>query len=247
MKQIQRFIYWFFSSFRSQRSRTVRLAFPLVFVSAALLGATALLYEDTSYIRIETTENIVAANERFSIDVFVGANTPVNAVDIAVEFPVDQIEVEGIDTGESVITLWTQDPYVAGNEVILQGGTFRKGFLGEHRIATINARALEEGQAEFTTDSITLLAGDGTGAEIEVTEVGRESVAIRVEAADGIVTGDVAVVIVTDIDGDGNVDFNDILSFLSAWRSQKTIYDFNNDNRMTFVDFSIILADSFLR
>lgn len=247
MKTLQRILYYFCVSCRPNKSRTVRFAFPLVFVSASFLGAAALLFDDQSYIRIDSTDSVVQAGDNFSINVYVGAHVAVNAVDITLQYPDDQIEIDGIDIGESVITLWTEEPFVEGNTVVMSGGTFRKGFIGEHLIATINATALESGKAEFITEEIQLLAGDGTGGEITVSETGEESLAVFVENEDGTIAGDVTVQIVTDIDGDGNVGIDDVMAFVSAWGDREVIYDFNNDRRMNFTDFSIILADSFLK
>ena len=92
-----------------------------------------------------------------------------------------------------------------------------------------------------------LLAGDGSGSEVSVTEAGDETVTLFVSNTDGAVGGDFAVSITTDIDGDGDVSLDDVGSFMNAWRDRKVIYDFNNDNRMNFTDFAIILSDSFFK
>lgn len=255
MKFFQRLFYNVCVTCRPNKSRTVRYAFPLAFTALAFMGAAALLTENSSYIKISTTNRSVTAGELFSVDVYASAAVPVNTVDIAVQFPKEQIEIKGIDTGESVITIWTKDPYVEGDAVILQGGTFRKGFLGEHLIATINARAKESGTAKFTVDQSRFLAGDGRGTTVTIEDAGYESLTMYVDVepdandaeAAGTLGGTVTVGIYTDINGDGNVDMNDILSFMSAWRSKTVAYDFNGDGRMSFVDFAIILADSFFK
>lgn len=256
MKRIKGIRHTLSSHLRPKRSRTIRYTFPLVFTAVAFLGATAFFSEESSYIHISTHERSVNAGELFSIDVSAGAHVPVNTVDIRVGFPEDQIEIDGIDVGQSVITIWTVDPYVDGNEVVLQGGTFRKGFLGEHLIATINARAKESGVAKFTIDKSRFLAGDGRGTSVTITDTGYESLTMYVdvealegETSDGVTKlgGSVAIGIYTDINRDGGVDMNDVLSFMSAWRSEEQAYDFNQDGRMSFVDFAIILADSFFK
>lgn len=221
-------------------------------LTLALASAAVITSTQESYIKIETENSAVDENELFTIDVSVGAHVPVNAIDIGISFPKDQIEVVGIDTGESVITLWTEEPYVDNGTVILRGGTFRKGFLGEHLVAQINARARTNGSAKFSVDDVRLLAGDGRGSTVTIAETGYESLMMYVsvegqDPANVVVEGDVKVGIYTDIDGNGTVDMSDILAFMSAWRSKDTKFDFNNDGRMTFVDFGIILADSFFK
>lgn len=257
MKRFKRLLYIICSPCRPKTSFTVRYAFPLVFTFAALLGAAAAITSDTkSYISIEATPSSVRAGETFSIKVFAHAQVAVNAVDIRLEFPKNQMEIQGIDVGDSVITLWAQEPYVEDNTVVLQGGTFRRGFRGDHLIATVNARATETGLAQVSIGQVTLLAGDGTGAKVAIGKNDDEDAAIYIADENGALTatdvpvnlqGVASVAIVTDIDGDGQVTLSDVSRFMSAWATQTTIFDFNGDGRMTFRDFGIILADSFLR
>ncbi len=238
-----------------RQSSTVRVAFPLVFTIATLLTATALVSNDVSYVRLESSVSSVRAGDLFSINVYATAHVPVNAVDIALSFPKEQISVIGIDTGESVITLWTEEPYVKDDVVILRGGTFRKGFIGDHLIATINVKAKETGAAQFRINATTLLAGDGSGSKVKVVKTGEEEREVFVVHESGSIPtkesialkSDVSVAIATDIDGDGNVTLGDISRFMSAWNTKSSVYDFNGDGVMSFRDFGIILADSFIR
>ena len=249
---IQKVIQNFFAPYRPNKSRTVRFAFPLLFAVSALLGAAVIDSENQSYIHIEISDSTVKEGEVFSIDVYVSAHTPINAVDLAVDFPKDQVEVTGIDVGQSVITIWTVEPYVEDNTVILKGGTFRKGFKGDHLIATVKARAKTSGLATFEVSEILLLAGDGSGSEVEVSSSGEETTQLYIANEDGTFStggvgaaGQVSVRIITDIDGDGSVTLGDVSRFMVAWSSKTTIFDFNGDSRMTFRDFGILLADVF--
>lgn len=255
---LKEIFYFFCTSCRPNRSRTVRYAFPIVFSALAILGALAVTSTNKSFIHIESSATSVRAGETFMIDVYVSAHVPMNAVDIRLQFPESQVEILGIDTGESVITLWTEEPSVEDNTVILSGGTFRRGFLGDHLIATINAKAVDTGLAHFMVSDSLLLAGDGSGTKIEAQDTGEQDAKLYIANADGTLTsaskeenstsisGNVEIRIITDIDGDGSVGLNDISRFMSAWVSQSVIFDFSGDGKMTFRDFGIILADSFL-
>jgi hypothetical protein len=235
-----------------KRSSTVQYTFSVLFLFAALASMASVIGSKESSIRLVTSSPTVVAGEQFSIDVFAFAHTPVNAVDIAVSFPADQVEILGIDRGESVITLWTKDPYVEGTAVILRGGTYQKGFVGEHKIATINARAITTGAATFGVGTVQLLAGDGKGTAVKaktsdadvttniVTQTEKDS-----SVKDTTLAGDGAVVIATDINGDGKITLTDVSSFMASWSQGNKRYDFNNDGDMTFRDFSIILYDYF--
>lgn len=247
MSWIKRIAYYFCIACKPRKSKTVRYAFSLTFIAAAALSAAALLIDTESYIRIESSEKTIESGKTFAVDVYAGAHVPVNAVNISLSYPEDQVTVSGIDVGRSVITIWAQDPYVDGDTVVLQGGTFRKGFLGEHLIATINFKALHSGRAEFSIADIDLLAGDGTGDSVSVTDLDQNSLAVYVANEDGSLEGVVDFKISTDIDGDGNVGFDDVQTFMSAWSSRVVLYDFNDDSKMNFTDFAIILANSFTR
>jgi hypothetical protein len=259
MITIRKIVYFFCATCRPHRSATVRYAFPLVFAFAALISAAAVITSGKSYIHLESSATTLHAGQAFEIDVYANAHVPVNAVDIRLEFPKEQIQITGIDTGASVITLWAKDPYVENNAVILQGGTFRKGFRGDHLIATINARAIESGLAQISVDDVVLLAGDGSGSKVSVSSNDADSTTLYIDAENTQVASDqnesggvnlqgtASVVIVTDIDGDGAVTLGDISKFMVAWANRSVIYDFNGDGYMSFRDFGIILAESFLQ
>ena len=235
MKWLKKITTFFFGSYALHRSRTVRYAFPMLFIVATFLGANVINSNTESFIHIEASDTSIKAGDAFTIDVFVSAHTPVNAVDISLDFPKEQIEITGIDVGQSVITLWTEEPYVENN--------------------SIKAQAKTSGIASFEIADVVLLAGDGTGSSVAVSNSGKESAKLYIAKEDGTFTlptasgieGSVTLRIVTDIDGDGVVSLVDVSRFMSAWTAGTTIYDFSGDGRMTFKDFAIILADSFFK
>jgi len=233
-----------------KRSSTVRHMFPALATFAALLGAAVVTTSDVSFVRLESSVATVEAGDRFTMQVYANAHVPVNAIDVTLEFDDVAVEVIEVDIGQSVLTIWTEDPVVKGNTVVLRGGTFRKGFLGEHLIASIDLRAAEAGQGTFEVSNVLFLAGDGAGTNVAVAESSDSKVNFFVydENTDpSEIALNVRAQIITDIDGNGKVDLTDISSFMAAWSSKDTLYDFNNDGRMTFRDFSIILADFFLK
>jgi len=224
--------------------------FPALATFAALLGAAVVTTSDVSFVRLESSVATVEAGDRFTMQVYANAHVPVNAIDVTLEFDDVAVEVIEVDIGQSVLTIWTEDPVVKGNTVVLRGGTFRKGFLGEHLIASIDLRAAEAGQGTFEVSNVLFLAGDGAGTNVAVAESSDSKVNFFVydENTDpSEIALNVRAQIITDIDGNGKVDLTDISSFMAAWSSKDTLYDFNNDGRMTFRDFSIILADFFLK
>jgi len=244
---------WFISKIKDYRNKrvaraTVRYMFPAVLGTILLLSASSINSIDGSYVYLNPNTTTVAAGEILSIEVGVSANTPINAVDIQVEFPSDKVEVFSIDRGQSVLTIWTEDPIVTSNSIQFVGGTFKRGFIGEHEVATIKFRALETGQYELNVEEVVFVAGDGTGKEVPVEKhvsntlslfnydenTTAEEIKIAVESG-----------IPTDLNNDGKVTLQDISAFMGAWNQKTQLFDFNNDGKMTFKDFSIILADYF--
>jgi len=236
---------------KTKRVTTVRHMFPLVALALGILGASAFSSNGTSYVTLTASPSYVKSGGTVAISVDAVAATAVNAIDIEVAFPTDTLKIKNIETGESVITLWTEEPKVEGNKLLLRGGVFRKGFIGEHHIATIMAEALKDGSAEIFVKDSTFLAGDGTGKSVQVAKNVANRAVITVSSnstpssSGDKLSGKVSVEVVTDIDGNGYVDLIDIQRFMSAWASGTSILDFNNDGRMTFRDFAIILSDSF--
>jgi len=232
----------------ARKGSTIRYMFPAFLTLAGVFGVAALSSSDASYIRLETTSTIVESGSRFKVDVYARAHVPVNAVDITLRFDSRAVEVLGVDRGQSVITLWTENPIIEKDKVVLRGGTYRRGFVGEHKIASINLTAVQTGQSNFGVSDVILLAGDGTGKQVSVAEAldSKFSLYIYDENTTPESIGvNVAISVITDIDGDGKVTIKDISMFMAAWHSKDKIYDFTGDGKMTFRDFSVLLASFF--
>lgn len=236
-----------FPTFSEQHIRTVRYAFPLFLIASIFYGFASIVTQNDSYITIRTTTDVVTQDEVFYIEVIATTHVPVNALDLTIAYPKDKMVIDGIDTGTSVITLWTEEPYAEDGNIYLRGGTFRKGFIGEHTIARIRAHATEPGDARIFLKDSQLVAGDGKGTNVPVTKSDVDNeIKLAIIGADGVVEAKAAIGIASDADGDGDVDFKDISVFMSAWFTGRNTYDFNGDGEMTFRDFSIILAQAFL-
>jgi hypothetical protein len=229
---------------------TVRFMFPLLAGFISILGAAVISSLDSSYIRLEPSQTLVMKGEIFMIDIYASAHVPVNAIDVAITFSPEMVEIESIDTGRSVLTIWTQEPVVENNTIKFGGGTFRRGFVGEHLVATIKAKAKYNGRTEFSITDAKLLAGDGQGTTVKITEKEsntKTSFYIYDQNEDPEkISATLDIKLNPDIDGDGKVTLKDVSVFMTAWHSKKSTFDFNEDGRMNFIDFSIILAKTIL-
>lgn len=236
--------------FSKPKKNTIRYMFPALVAFAAIFGAAAVSTSQQSYVRLEASSSTIEAGQRFTIDVYAKAHVPVNAVDITLQFDSNAVQVLEVDRGQSVLTIWTQDPVVQDNKVVLRGGTFRRGFIGEHKVASIDLKAKKIGQSTLSATNVVLLAGDGKGSPVSLGQLENSKVNLYIYDENTKLESigvNVAVRILTDIDGDGKVSLKDISAFMSAWGSKDKAYDFNGDGKMTFRDFSIILADFFFK
>ncbi len=235
--------------FHRSGNTTVRYMFPFL-VGIFALFLTNVISSDKSYIKLVPSKDMVMQGEEFSVDVYVSAHVPVNAINVNVGFSSEMVEIKNINTGNSVLTIWTHEPKVEDGIVKFSGGTFKRGFLGEHLIGTVNAKAKYSGSTEFFVENAELLAGDGKGTSVVIDKSNADSkTSFYIYDQDedpSKISAEVKININADIDGDGNVTLNDVGAFLSSWHSKKTTYDFNSDGKMNFVDFSIILTKSFI-
>lgn len=248
MNYLRKLFYFFSPRLETSTGTTVRYMFPLVLGFLAVLSASVVSSEK-SYVRLEPSQTAVMQGERFTIDVYASAHVPVNAIDITIDFSNDKVEVISVDKAQSVLTVWTQEPTIKGSTITFGGGTFRRGFVGEHLVASIKAEAKVNGVTEFLVSQAQLLAGDGKGTPVAVSGTGSESkqsfYIYDQDEDPTAISASLGVNITADIDGDGKVTLRDISAFMSAWSDKTKVHDFNSDGKMNFVDFSIILAKSF--
>lgn len=220
---------------------TYSIALSVTVLSVAAYVVTNVTSSQPSRVSLSVSDSVIEAGSPFKIDVFVDAQSAVNAVSLDIQFDPEKITVLGVDRGQSVLTLWTEDPRVEDELVLLRGGTYRRGFIGRHLIATIRAEAVETGRATFAIKNSQLLSGDGTGTSLRVaTQDNIPSVNIRPEGS-LVAATDTAVRPLTDLAPDERVTMREISVFMAAWSNKSTVYDFDNDGKMTIRDFSILL------
>jgi hypothetical protein len=206
---------------------------------ATVAGFASVIVSGGHSVRLEASSK-ATVDDVFKITVFALAKTPINAVNIQVALPSEQFELLGVNRGESVLTLWTTDPYIENNVVYLEGGTFRKGFIGEHKIATLLVRPLRDGKSTITVQSASFYGGDGSGTVFMVSGLG--GVEVVTYPADQSITDSAHILTVADLNNDGVLSISDISIFIAAWNRKDRVIDFDNDGKMTFSDFSILLS-----
>lgn len=248
MNRLRKFLYYFKTPFVRRTSRTVRFAFPVVMLSGVLLLANTISSLQQPEIILEISDTQVMAGESAYLDVKIDTRTEINAATIIIQLPSEAVLIDTIETSNSVITLWTEKPRVENNQIILRGGTFRRGFVGEHTIARVVFTPTTSGSFSFRATDIELVAGDGQGTVITPDASSVQSKTLYAflpgeKVPTNTLSPSTIEAIRTQfgIDKD-TVGLREISQFMSAWTTGSRSYDFNGDNRMTFTDFGILLT-----
>src|SRR3989338_5886085 len=106
----------------------------------------------------------------FSVNVNVeSANQAMNAASGVVSFPWGKLEVVSISKQGSIFSLWPAEPSFSNSQgtVSFEGIVLTPGYTGSNgKILTITFRARSAGTANLSFSSGSVLANDGTGANI---------------------------------------------------------------------------------
>lgn len=106
----------------------------------------------------------------FSVNVTVdSSDQAMNAASGVVSFPWDKLEVVSISKTGSIFSLWPAEPSFSNSAgtVSFEGIVLNPGYTGSSgKILTITFRARSAGQANLSFSSGSVLANDGTGANI---------------------------------------------------------------------------------
>lgn len=221
----------------------------LLALTVAGLLTAANLSSPSSTVFLTSPNSIAVVGEQFYLDVRVGTNREVNTVAMDIMYPDDRLTINQLRDGESVLSIWTETPRANDGVITLSGGTFRRGFTGEHRIIRIAATPIKAGEVTLQPGNVQLLVGDGTGDQLTLDAEQIKPFTIRVVDRDAL-SSELSGVLTDggirgDLTGDGRVTMQDISIFMSAWTAGSPVYDFTGDGRMTFRDFSVLLANFF--
>lgn len=175
-----------------------------------------------------------AIGEVFFADVMVTTDMPINAVETALSYPVDMLEIKNISKDGSFLDLWPKEPTFSNSAGTLDwsGGTVRPGgFTGSGKILNIAFTGKKAGSAEIRFNNAIFAAYDGKGTILFPAKNGL-IYTIRPKAKPS-----------PDINGDGAISFADISLWIAAYfRAYDPRYDLNADGKTTTADLSVFLS-----
>ncbi len=222
-----------------RRPYTIRFTFTFLLTIAAMFSMANIVSREQAGITLAPRADMVRVGDTFIVDVFAEVFEPVNAVRIDVKFDNRLLELVSLNKSQSVLTLWTEEPFLNGNTIVIEGGTYRRGFVGRHQLTALEFRVLEAGTAAFEATHVRLFAGDGTGRTITPTVTDGVRITTRSES-DAI-----DLTPISKIDIAGIITLREVSIFMADWRNRAVVHDFNNDGVMDFRDFSILLSKLF--
>jgi len=163
----------------------------------------------------------------------------------------DAAHATSIDTSQSIITLWVEEPTIETNPILFSGGTYARGFVGKHEIATVYFYASTTGQHDISLTNLQLISSDGTGTPLVITENSQQSISVQHSdktslGAGALVSVSEEAATLSDLDHDGEVTLRDISIFMGVWQNKSRVIDLNQDGEMDFSDFSILLSSFFI-
>lgn len=219
-----------------RRLYTIRFSFSFLLLVLSAMGMASVITKEQPGVILTTSATTVRVGDTFTVDVYAEVFEPVNAVSVNITYDDELLEVLSINRSQSVLTIWTEEPTVSDGVVYLEGGTYRRGFVGKHKLTTLEVRVKQAGVAMFDTTKLQFFAGDGTGKTVPAGLTNTIQIVTR-EAGDFIDISDHK-----KIDINGVVTLREVSVFMADWRSNTTMHDFNNDGVMDFRDFSILLT-----
>ncbi len=112
-------------------------------------------------------------DESFLVDVMLDSEQDViNAVDLAITYPTDLLQLVSVQRGGSFLTLWPADPVIDNEQgvVTLTGGIPNGSMVFTGKVATLEFVPLTAGGAEIAVDGSRsrILLNDGLGTAVEL-------------------------------------------------------------------------------
>ncbi|MDP3991263.1 MAG: cohesin domain-containing protein [Candidatus Nealsonbacteria bacterium] len=95
---------------------------------------------------------------------------PINASQLTVYFPPEQLEILEIAKDNSIFTIWPQEPIFSNQtgKISLAGGVPHPGFSQTGKVVTLKFKAKEKGTVNLSLGEGKVLADDGRGTDILV-------------------------------------------------------------------------------
>jgi hypothetical protein len=117
-------------------------------------------------IRLDTNKAHARINDEFIVDIIAHADEPINAIEGAIVFPFELLEIRAIRDGGSSVNFWIEKPNIQESSVVFSGIT-PGGFFGtNNRLFSIVFRARQQGIAALSVANFKAIKHDDAGTEV---------------------------------------------------------------------------------
>lgn len=236
------------------------LQFATLILASALAGfmsASVLLAPLSSApvsILLTPSQHTLPIDSTFTIDIVVGATTPVNVFKGVMHFDTSRLHIERIDYNTSIADLWAEEPWYSNGDGTLSfigGTTHPGGFTGTGSLITVTFKTQGVGPAPISLEEVRVLKHDGLGTDVPIPQpidtlftVAPEQ--LEAQSVPTVHNEAPAVTVLprgksTDLNGDGKQTIADVSIFMRDLSTQNQRSDFNGDSLVSAKDLSILL------
>ncbi|MDD5039661.1 MAG: cohesin domain-containing protein [Patescibacteria group bacterium] len=152
-----------------------RYLYIVCIVTGIIAGVSAIAHHaDAASLSADAAEKKFEQGKVFDVLVHISSDQQViNAVEAAVTYPADMLEVIGVSRGGSFLTLWPEEPAVdrEAGVITMIGGIPSGSYVSGGIVVTITFQAFATGGVEigFQDDVTHVLLNDGLGTEAPLT------------------------------------------------------------------------------
>jgi len=220
------------------RYKKYALAFGLsALVFAAVIGLVSQpesLKADISLLSEEGKSVLIGQN--FETTVNINAQSPINAAEATISYPIDMLEVASISKDDSIFNFWIEEPsFDNASGTIRFAGVLhdgQDGFYGNGRILTIVFKSKKTGEAKIDFAEAMVLAADSQGTDITGEKKGMTYSVTETPRQPSY-----------DLNGDNKINVVDVSILIYHWgNTDNPQYDINNDGKVNLTDLSILIS-----
>ena len=137
----------------------------IVFVSTVAYGAVVLAAGDKLY--FSGPKDSIAPGSTFSVSVLVDTTFSINAVNVEINFPDNQLQFLDFDNTDSIINIWQTKPEINQNGNLVFSGGMIKAFEGTAGLlGKITFQALSPGSPKLSFSKSDVYLADGKGTKV---------------------------------------------------------------------------------
>ncbi|MEW5805156.1 MAG: cohesin domain-containing protein [Patescibacteria group bacterium] len=132
-------------------------------------------------ISIDSENQTIDVGEQFEAGLFLNTeDEDINAIEGAITFPTDLLELKEIKSGNSIINFWIEEPKITSENRVVFSGIIPGGFQEKRGlIFSMIFEARTEGNSVIEIQSIRALRNDGQGTETKTTVANLQFVILK--------------------------------------------------------------------